>query len=96
MTAVPTFLVAIGFAPELLLSDTTQYDVWVELFKMAGIAVSSAASLVGLILIRRDHRATRRVERKVDRKRHAVRRTDLQGDDPRVTIVEDRRKSRDD
>lgn len=89
------FLIAAGMIPELLLQGSTRDDVWVEIIKLVGIIISACASSFALWIANRNRKTTKRVERKVDTKRAAVRRTETRGQDPTVTIVEDRREPRD-
>jgi hypothetical protein len=91
MSALLAVITILGLLPEVFLNGTTRDDVYIELIKLGGILVSALASSFALWIANKNRKTTKRVETKVDRKRKSVRRTDSPGDDPTVTIVEDRR-----
>lgn len=82
--------------PELFLTGATRDDVYLEILKVLGIAISALASSWALYLANKNRKTTDRVERQIGKRRKTVRRTDHRGQDPKITIVEDRRESPDD
>jgi hypothetical protein len=88
MSPVLAALIILGLLPEFLLGDTSSADVYVELVKTAGIAISAFASVAAVYLARGGRRTAERVEHKVNQRRHEVRHEDDPEGETRIVIEE--------